>query len=936
LICNIVWAQKHIQYVNPFIGTGGHGHTFPGATSPFGFCQLSPDTRIDGSWDGCSGYHYSDSIIYGFSHKHLSGTGVSDYGDILLMPMTRSTTLNHYEYKSAFFHLNELASPGSYSVYLDDPGVEVQLTASEHCGFHQYVYPEKAMQYMVLDLNHRDETLDTHFEIVDSQTVRGYRFSKAWASNQKLYFEMVFSKPFVETVYSDPDQNFANGADSNKRIVRFQFNNDDKELKVKVGLSAVDMKGARQNLKAEMKHWDFWKHKWKVEQSWEKELGKIDLKDLNYRKMRVFYTALYHCMIAPNIYSDVDGRYRGRDDKIHSTDSSFNYYSVFSLWDTYRTLHPLLTILDKKRSADFIKTFIKQYEQGGRLPIWELSANETNCMIGYHAIPVIWDAYSKGIEDFDVEKAYEAMKSIAMEDAPGLNSYRKYGYVRAEDDNESVSKTLEYAYDDWCIAKMAKALKKYEDYEYFIQRSKNWMNVYDPKTSFMRPKKNSTFIEPFSPFRVDNNYTEANAWQYSFNVPHDMKNLMKLHGGAEAFEENLDALFMAKTETEGREQSDISGMVGQYAHGNEPSHHIGYLYNLVSKPEKTQQVIDVIIDSFYSDAPDGLIGNEDCGQMSAWYVMSTLGLYPVAHYGFLYEDSKVKANPSSLIVDEMTDTVTVYDLKRIYKEIAESGDDELFENKYVQSAPYVSVGEKRFNGEQKVALSSLKGVYPVKIYYQLDGAESFKLYRGPFTLKSSTGLKFYAESVQDEIVLENYEPKDTIYHKHRSKIQEANFVKIKEGLKLDVRSEVHKSYTAGGSYALIDGVYGRENWRLGDWQGYQGTDFEVVIKRKAKQKLSSLSVRALQDQRAWIFLPESVQFYGSRDGENWKILGGVAVPEGLGDKNDKVEIETFELPIKPTNWPYIKVVLENYGKLPEWHLSAGKDAYIFIDEIELK
>ncbi|MBU3677186.1 MAG: glycoside hydrolase family 92 protein, partial [Chitinophagaceae bacterium] len=655
------------QRVNPFIGTGGHGHTFPGPTRPFGAVQLSPDTRLSG-WDGCGGYHYSDSVIYGFSHTHLSGTGCSDYGDILLMPATTFERANNYQFASRFSHSTEKAHAGYYSVFLETPKVTAELSTTLHGGVHRYTFPKNAPQFLVIDLKHRDELLDSYFEQVDLTTVRGYRFSKAWATDQRVYFEMQFSEPIEEILYEPkPGGSVTSAVDTRKAyqaIIRFKKKeNPSNVLMVRCALSQVDEAGARLNLSTEMPHWDFKRYVTDCEKAWDKELGKIKhngkVPDATYTKRRaisseediIFYTALYHCMIHPSLASDVDGRYRGRDNKIHNTDKKFDYYTVFSLWDTYRGLHPLLTWIDQKRTSDFIQTFVRQYEEGGRLPVWELSSNETNCMIGYHVVSVIWDAYKRGIRGFDAEKAYEAMTKIATHysdytgsglnltlkpeahkraaDAEALESYNRYGYVRTDDAHESVSKTLEYAYNDWCIAQMAKALKKDSDAAYYIRRSYSWMNVYDPTTGFMRACKNGALYEPFSPYTVDNNYTEANSWQYSFYVPHHLAALIQLSGGEAAFEKKLDALFAAKTQTEGREQADITGLIGQYAHGNEPSHHIVFLYDAIGKHEKSRALREKIAREFYTNAPDGLIGNEDCGQMSAWYVLNALGWYPI-------------------------------------------------------------------------------------------------------------------------------------------------------------------------------------------------------------------------------------------------------------------------------------------------------------------
>ena len=445
----------YTQYVNPMIGTGGHGHTFPGATLPFGMVQVSPDTRIDGSWDGCSGYHYNDKTIYGFSHTHLSGTGCSDYGDIMLMPMMGAANSSRKVYSSKFSHINEKASPGYYSVLLDDDNTQVELTATKRVGFHKYSFDKNGVASVILDHTHRDELIESTIKIISTTRVEGMRRSKAWAQNQVVYYVIDFSESFTKWQVQDVDG-------KKEAIGAFTFRvNDFKPLYVKVAISFTSIEGARLNMMQELQGWDFEKTKTAAREAWNDELNKIEVSNEDSEKPKTFYSALYHCMIHPNIASDVTGEYLGRDLKVHKAEG-FDYYTVFSLWDTYRALHPLFTIIDKKRTLDFIKTFLAQYKEGGRLPVWELASNETDCMIGYHSVSVIADAYIKGIRDFDAELALEAMQKSADWNHLGLPAFNKRGFVEIEDDNESVSKTLEYAYDDWCIARMADVMDKPE------------------------------------------------------------------------------------------------------------------------------------------------------------------------------------------------------------------------------------------------------------------------------------------------------------------------------------------------------------------------------------------------------------------------------------------------------------------------------------------
>ena len=628
LVCGLLNAQDFAKHVNPFIGTGGHGHTFPGATTPYGMVQLSPDTRIDGSWDGCSGYHYSDNLIYGFSHTHLNGTGVSDYGDIMLIPTMGEPSFDNKIYSSTFSHANEKASAGLYSVKLDKHNIDVRLTTSTRVGFHEYTFNKEGQANVILDLNHRDELLEGEVHIVDNKTIEVLRRSNAWATNQYVYARIELNVPMkinLAKANETKSEQLFRGTELALSFAK-KVKKGEKIL-VKVSLSPTSYEGAKLN-SSEIKHWDFEKVKAATEALWNKELSKIEVTSNDKDKLAIFYTALYHTMMQPNIAQDLDGKYRGRDNQIHVAEG-FDYYTVFSLWDTFRAAHPLYTLIDKKRTADYINTFIKQFEQGGRLPVWELASNETDCMIGYHSVSVIADAMVKGIKGFDYEKAFEASKASAMRDVLGLEAYKKNGFISIDDDHESVSKTLEYAYDDWCIAQMAMILDKKEEYQYFMKRSQSWKNLFDWETGFIRPKKNGGWDKPFDPKEVNNNFTEGNAWQYTFFVPQDINGMIEAYGGNDKFEAKLDEMFNSVSKTTGREQVDVTGLIGQYAHGNEPSHHMAYLYNYIGKPEKTNEKVKYILENFYKNTPDGLIGNEDCGQMSAWYVLSSMGIYTV-------------------------------------------------------------------------------------------------------------------------------------------------------------------------------------------------------------------------------------------------------------------------------------------------------------------
>ncbi len=636
---------KLTDWVNPFIGTGGHGHTFPGASMPNGMVQLSPDTRLNG-WDACSGYHSSDERILGFSHTHLSGTGIGDYGDILFMPVNTPPDLvkdeqNNYShsYASKKRPNSEYAKPGYYRVKLDESGIGVELTATERAGFHRYSYNNRPAG-LIIDLNH---TLQSHqqvnnvIEIVGPNEIRGMKHTSGWAREHEVYFHAVFSIPFEYQMKGDSS------------IAILDFGQRAHEVLVKVGISHVDMDGAKRNLDSEILDWSFDKVRRRGEEAWNDYLSKIEVKGGTDDQKTIFYTAMYHAALAPNVFSDVDGRYMGMDRKIHH--SNRKMYTVYSLWDTYRALHPFNTILRPQLNQDMIQSLIVKYQEGGVLPKWELAGNYTGTMTGYHAVPVIVDSYMKGQRDFDIEKAFEAIVHASMYDTTSINFFDEsikqhlmpkakffnntLGYIPSDLENESVSKALEYAYNDWCIAQMAKGLGRQEEYEKFLRKSKKYEQYFDQKTGFMRGKLSSgEWREPFDPKfsrHREDDYVEGNAWQWSWFVPHDVDGLVALHGDTEKFVRKLDQLFNETSEIKGEESSaDISGLIGQYAHGNEPSHHIAYMYNYVAKPYKTQRIVREILDTQYRNDHDGLSGNEDCGQMSAWYLLSAMGIYQVA------------------------------------------------------------------------------------------------------------------------------------------------------------------------------------------------------------------------------------------------------------------------------------------------------------------
>ncbi|WP_374551489.1 GH92 family glycosyl hydrolase [Flavobacterium sp.] len=916
-----VSAQNLYKNVNPFIGTDGHGHTYPGATVPFGMVQLSPDTRIDGSWDGCSGYHYTDKTIYGFSHTHLNGTGCSDYGDIMLMPTMGEPSFDNKIYSSTFSHQNEKASAGFYSVKLDKHNIDVRLTTSTRVGFHEYTFNNSGQANVILDLNHRDKLLYGDVKIIDNKTIEILRRSEAWAKDQYVYARIEFNVP-MKISKSKGDSKLELFYRGSEVAISFskQVKKGEKIL-VKVSLSPTSYEGAKLN-SSEIKHWDFEKVKAAAEQLWDKELSKIQITETNKDKLAIFYTALYHTMVQPNIAQDIDGKYRGRDNKIHVAEG-FDYYSVFSLWDTFRAAHPLYTLIDKKRTADFINTFLKQYEQGGRLPVWELASNETDCMIGYHSVSVMADAMAKGITGFDYEKAFEAAKHSAMLDHLGLDAYKKQGFISMDDEHESVSKTLEYAYDDWCIAQMALLLNKKEDFEYFMKRSQNWKNIFDWNTGFMRPKKNGGWDKPFDPREINNNFTEGNSWQYSFFVPQDIPGMIEAYGGNEKFEAKLDEMFNSESKTTGREQVDVTGLIGQYAHGNEPSHHMAYLYNYVGKPEKTTEKVRYILNNFYKNSPDGLIGNEDCGQMSAWYVLSSMGIYAVTPGSVEWTKTTPYFDKATINFENKEQlTITKKGFKGYLKEVlAKSESNNTAEN--IILVPVIQAESKSFKDKLKVEI--LSNNKSDELYYHIFDKDTsliltpYKRYEKSITIEKTSMIVAYVEN-------------DGV----KSNIVSATFYKKPNNYSINIKSKYNPQYHAGGNDGLLDGINGTTNWRKGDWQGYQSQDFEAIVDLQSEKKVSNFSATFLQDQRSWIMMPTKVEYYSSSDNINFTLITTVA--NDVDPKKDENTIKDFNFTSsKPINARYIKVKAYNFGKLPEWHLGFpyNGDAFIFIDEITI-
>ncbi len=950
-----------IDLVNPFIGTGGHGHTYPGATLPFGMVQLSPDTRLDG-WDGCSGYHDSDSIIYGFSHTHLSGTGVSDYGDVLLTPFNldfipaHQELMDHSKTKSSFDKSSEEAHPGYYAVKLKDFDIDVKLTATTRVGIHEYQFNNPNNRKIAINLNHRDKVLDCDFELLDNQTIVGSRISEAWATEQHVYFAIQFSEPFKLELASGQ----ATVQDLFRVVV---FEDGDQPIYAKVGLSAVSKEGAKKNMHYETtdKGWDFSKYIQNARNAWEKQLGKIKVKGTDRDQLINFYSALYHTMIAPNIFNDVDGHYRGRDLRVHYDLPEKNYYTVFSLWDTFRGLHPLMSLIERERNTEFIETFLHQYNHGGALPVWELAGNETGCMIGYHAVPVITDHASKGgNHDFNAKHALKAMVHSAEMDHLGLPAYREKGYIAAGDEAESVSKTLEYAYDDWCIAEFADGRDR-KVYEKYIEHAQYYMNIFNPETGFMQAKMNGAFTSNFDPSEVNFNFTEANSWQYSMFVPQDIEGMIALYGGPEKFEQKLDELFSTEMELSGRHQVDITGLIGQYAHGNEPSHHMAYLYNYIGKPWKSQEKVEQILTEQYWNGPDGLSGNEDCGQMSAWYVLSAMGFYSVTPGSpeliigsplfdeitfTVYEKPfTIKAkgrslSPENKYIQSATLNGKPYNKNHIhYMEFFEGGElvlemgdkpnkewasgsesipnSSIPEEYHIVPVPYSTVAQQTFEESAEIELKSV--CQDCEIYVSQNDSP-YEKYTGPIKIEATTEFKYYGQKASK-----------------KSKVVTSKYTKIEGGRSVIYKTKYSNQYNAGGDLALVDYLKGSPNFRTGYWQGFQGEDVTIIVDLGEKFKpYKTVSVGLLQDIKSWIWYPDYMEIaIGSSPNGHFKESGRVAnkfPKDSYGAFTQELK-KTFPIELRSR---YIKITLKYPGDVPKWHLGAGGKAWVFVDEVSVE
>ena len=961
------------NYIDPFIGTGGHGHTFPGATVPFGMVQFSPDTRMN-DWDGCSGYHTSDNTILGFSTTHLSGTGCSDYGDFRFMPIVGDVKLDKGDeentasgYRSAFQHENEDAKAGYYSVLLDDYNTKVELTTGDRIGMMRCTFPQGADAHLFLDMVEgvNDEFVyESWLQVENENAISGFRRTRDWASEQYLYFYAEFSKPMMScSMFEDGVRVGEEPRAQGDRVkAYFDFDMEDGQpVVMRIAISAVDVEGAKNNLKAELADgdFDFDALKQKAYDKWNTEMKRYAVADPNESNKTVFYSALYHCMVAPNLFSDADGRYRAHDLKVYKSERPV--YTVFSLWDTFRSLHPLFSLMQRERTLDFINTFINKYETNPHhiLPIWELAANETYCMIGNHAIPVIADAYFSGIRDFDTEKALEAMVASQKDNFRGMGAYMKYGYIPIEIEGEATSKTLEYAYDDWCVARMAEDMGKKDIADEFYARAQAFKNIYNPENQFFQGRRNGGWARPFDPAQVNFTLTEANSYQYGFFVPQDVNGHIDLMGGWTAYEAKLDALFNAPSNLTGRVQPDITGLIGQYAHGNEPSHNTVYMYNFVGAPAKTQKYVKQVMDDFYTDRRDGYSGNEDCGQMSAWAVFSSMGFYPATPASGYYvlglprfertkltfENGKqfevIAKNLSEKNCYVQSVKLNGKALERSYitfDEVHNGGTLEFtmtdqptstwatqpencpvmrIESNPIVIVPTINAGSDTFFDSLMVSMNH--PVEDIEIYYTLDGSdptENGALFEQPLCLKENTKVRAAAKQGD-----------------RWSRVIDAQYYLIDANRSVKLENMYNEQYSAGGVKALIDHLRGTDNFRTGAWQGYYGVDLIATVDLGQPKKINRLAGSFLQEIYSWIWMPTEVEYFVSDDGKSFRSVGKVKNTVPIDEDGAFVQ----EMEVRPrTNARYVKMVAKTIGTCPEGHVGAGQKAWIFCDELVIE
>lgn len=980
------------SYVDPFIGTDAHGHTFPGATTPFGLVQLSPDTDTEG-WDWCSGYHACDSSIIGFSHTHLSGTGGADLGDILFMPASGPVEFEPGTkadpdggYRSRFSRKSEKARAGYYSVYLEDPRVKAELTATPHTGVHRYTFGSATNQHIVVDLRHgiQDNVHSAAFRQVDDHTIEGWRRSNGWATDHTIFFRAEFSGPIREI------RARIDGADTaqvksgqGERVVLAVFpEGHSKELEVRVGISTVSLEGAAANLKAEASGRKFDELADAAEESWNRELRRVEVRGGSDEDKTIFYTAMYHAFTAPYLFSDADGNYRGADGQVHAPagKDTLSNYTLYSTWDTFRALHPLLTIVRPEVNEAVVRSMLRYYEQAGRLPVWDLHMNETNCMIGYHAVPIIADAYLKGqLPDSLGPLALEAIVHSAMqEDYGGLPHYRQLGYLPSDKENNSVSKAVEYAYDDWCIAQMARALGNDSLYGVFIRRAQSYKNHFDPEDGFFKGRTSTgRFHAPFDPTEISilgqGDFTEGNAWHYRFFVPQDVTTHIAMLGGDSAYVAAIDAMFDAPS-TEADHSPDVSGLIGQYAHGNEPSHQVAYLYSYAGAPWRTQERVNEIKRTMYTAARDGLCGNEDCGQMSAWYVFSAMGFYPVTPGSGVYvlgtptfpqtvvrlphgreftvEAKGLSADGKDCYIQSAEFDGEPYTKSYITHEMIERGGKLVLrmgdrpnpafgaapEDRPVASIPQADavtsaqmlggVVFEPYLDDSLQVFGPTVTLYPklfsaapgTRIVYTTDGSE-------PKTSSAEAGTqRGIVLSGDTDLKLRAVAPDGRM-----SNVKEYRFYKsVLGGAKIALEKEPSAPYVNGGAAALVDYAMGGNSYIRPQWVGFNGNNLAGVIDMGRVRSLGHVGFNAANEPRSWIVLPRDATFEFSTDGEHYGHPVAVATKDSRTAGSGAHYFGT-SIP-HGVQARYIRFVIRN-GELPDWHIGKGNPSWMFVDEI---
>ena len=904
------FSQISVTHIDPSIGTGGHGHTHPAATAPFGMVQIGPDTRREG-WDGCSGYHFTDSTVWGFSHTHLSGTGVGDYGDFLFKPWGGPFA----DSPVAFDKSSERASAGTYSVRLTN-GTQAEFTAAERGGFHRYQYAEDQSPELWIDLNYRDRVLMASARL-EGSVLHLKRVSQGWAKKQHAYLAVLL--PVGATV---------DIVDS----LHVRISLPSRRAELAVGFSGTDGQGAQRNLRTTLaSSRNFEGCAARSSTLWQAELDRAQVTGGSAAQKRIYATALYHAFSVPNLWSDADGRYRGMDGRIHS-DADHAHYTVFSLWDTYRTAHPLYALIQPERTRDFIATMLDHFDQSGRLPVWELAANETDCMIAYHSVSVLADAQAKGYE-MDSERLLKAMVATAQTPVFGIPIYRTNGYLSIQDESESVSKTLEYSYDDATIAWTAARLGRGDVAEQFWRRSQGWVSLLDPETGLMRPRDNGDFMQRFEPREVNSHYTEANAWQYSFAPVHDLARWQRmLATQGRSLEGQLDALFAAPSATIGREQADITGLIGQYAHGNEPSHHIAWLYAATERPDKGQERIREILETMYSDQPDGYQGNEDCGQMSAWYVMSSWGLYPLvpgeARYalGAMHWD-RVELRATGLHTD----------LKRV-------GSGVLFKGYEHSSNPRQLLSQSFLDHDdliqsQSLAMHHAESASKLSPYRNLEHYIVGEIMPSPrirVARRFETETTAWIDGVEETLSESRRLERGDGLTQHRSV---ALSTKKPNDWTAQITSGNPNPQYNPGSASIVDGVLGDVDWRKGEWTGVQGEDLVVELRSSTKRagKEIEVEIGLLKDIKSWIALPSTIEVV-AHFANGQSSTGSIDLQSRALSEEPSTILRSLVVlkSRKKSELTSVTIRLVNPGGMPEWHPGKGGASFIFLDEITLR